>query len=337
MRKRRSVSTRGEDMRAWSLFKELCVFIVLLILVNGARSWTQESIRPPATPERIAAELKEIESALNAKAPGDQIGRRWALLGADYHAIGDLQRAEEAYGRALKLLRLSPTAARSYAITLDALASLYLDIGRSKESEICRRTGIAILEGIGDQKNALILRGRLGESLLMQHKYKESEKELSEALSGLQGEESTHAREVVSILLTRAYARCLQHRCADGLADAKRGMEIVGTALPSDSIEAVVALMAMGYALWKTGDTAGGGESMREGLRKLNEKKDITPSTQALARSAALAAYAQYLNETHRRAEAKQVESEIASLKSAPGRSCNGCTVDAMGLSNALR
>lgn len=322
-------------MRALLLFKQASLPAFLLLLVGLTRAWTQE-VRPPATAGRIAAELKEIENAANSKVPGDQLGRRWALLGSDYHDLGDLQRAEDAYGRALKLLGGSPSAPRSYAITLDALASVYLDTGRSKESETCRRKAIAVFEGLGDRMNVSILHGHLAESLLMQRKNKEAESELSEGLRGIEGKEG-YARETSSMLLSRAYARCLQHRCAEGLADAKAGMEIARTMLPSDSIVSVVAWMALGYTLWKTGDPAGGGESMREGLRVLSAKKDETPSTLALAHAGALAEYAEYLNATHRKAEARQMESEIRSLRSAQGISCNGCTVNVVGLSNAFR
>ena len=322
-------------MTALFLFKRAGLHAVLLLLIGWTRAWTQE-VRPPATAGRIAAELKEIENAANSKAPGDQLGRCWALLGSDYHDMGDLQRAEDAYGRALKLLGGSPSAPRSYAITLDAMASVYLDTGRSKESETCRRKAIAVFEGLGDRTNVSILHGHLAESLLKQRKNKEAETELSEGLRGIEGKDG-YAREAATMLLSRAYAKCLLHRCSEGLADAKAGMEIARTTLPSDSIVTVVAWMVLGYTLWQTGDPTGGGESMREGLRALSAKKDETPSTLALARAGALAEYAEYLNATHHKAEARQLENEIMSLRSAQGTSCNGCTVNVLGLSNAFR
>lgn len=323
-------------MRAGLLFRGMSLLAVPLFLLCGPRAWTQMNERPHATPERIAAELKQIETA-SAKATGDQLGIRWALLGFDYQDVGDVQRAEEAYGRALKLLGGSSSAPRSYAIALDGLASLYIETGRAAESETCLRKAIAVLERIGDQTTASIFYGRLGQSLLGQHKYKAAEPEFSMAVKGVEGAESVHPRVLVSFILGQAYSKCFQHRCAEGLADAKRGMEIVGRVLPSDSIEAVMAWMTLGYMLWKTGDFAGGGESMRVGLRVLSEKKDMTPATHALTRSGALSEYAQYLKATHRKAEAKQVEREIASLRSVQERSCNGCTVNVVGLSNALR
>lgn len=324
-------------MKVWMLFRRLSLLAIPSLLVFAHRGWPQDQARPHATQERIAAELKEIEIAAKSKTDADQLGKRWVLLGYDYQDIGDAQQAESAYGRALKLLGESPSSLRSYAIALDGLASLYLETGRGAESENCLRKAVAVLERIGDQATAAIFHGRLGQNLLAGHKYKEAESELAVSLKELAKEEKAYARELVSVMLAAAYAKCFQHRCTEGLTDANRGMEIAGRMLPSDSMETVAARMTRGYLLWKAGDAAGGGESMREALRILEQKSDVTPATYAFVRSGALAQYAHYLYATHRKAEAKEVEKEIASLKGAQGHSCNGCTVNVAALSSSLR
>jgi tetratricopeptide (TPR) repeat protein len=324
-------------MRMSRFFSRFGLPALALLLVCGVRAWTQDDVRPPATPERIAAELKRIESAASWHATTDQLGRVWALLAADYQDLGDLRRAEDGYDHALKLLRGSASAERSYAITLDALGSLYLETGRNVEAENCRRKALAIFEKLGDQRNASALHSHLALTLLREDKYKEAEKEASETLEGMQGQKDVEPGRVVSVLFTRVYARCHEHRCKEGLADARQAMEIVRTELRPDTLEAVAAWVALGYALWKTGDNAGGGESMREGLRILSEKKDMPQPVFAYARLGLLTQYAQFLNATHRKEEARQVESEMALLSDGQVRSCNGCTVNVVALSNTLR
>jgi hypothetical protein len=95
--------------------------------------------------------------------------------------------------------------------------------------------------------------------------------------------------------------------------------------------------VALGYVLWKTGDDAGGGEAMREGLRILSEKKDMPQPVFDYARIGVMTQYAQLLNATHRKEEARQVESEMALLSDGKVRACNGCTVNVVALSNTLR
>jgi hypothetical protein len=55
------------------------------------------------------------------------------------------------------------------------------------------------------------------------------------------------------------------------------------------------------------------------------------------ARIGVLRQYQQFLNETHRKAEARQVVDEIARLSRAQTPACRNCTVNGEGLRNALR
>jgi tetratricopeptide (TPR) repeat protein len=228
-------------------------------------------------------------------------------------------------------------AQRSYASALDGLGALYLETGRLAESENCRRKALTVLEVEGDSIGVSTLHGHLGINLSREGRYKDAEREASEALAGMLGRRDANAGEVVSALITRAYARCIEHHCADGLADARQAVEMIRAIFPADSLEAAGALLALGYALWKTGDDEGGGDAMRKSLRILREKTDVPQAALAGSRLDALREYGLYLHETHRKDEWRQVETEIAQIQSAQPHMCLGCTVSAVGLANGSR
>lgn len=324
-------------MRNGVFFSRFRLSALVLFLICGEQAWTQDDTRPPATPERIAAELKKIESAANWHATHDDLGRLWSLLASDYQDEGDVQRAEEAYGRAVKLLGGSSSAPRSYAITLDGLGSLYLESGRAKEAEGLRRKALALFEALGDETKTAELHGHLATNLIWEARYKDAEKEATEAIAGLRGKEDASASEEVSALLTRAFARCLQHRCKDGLTDAQEAMEIVRRQLRPDSLETISALVTLGYALWNSGNATEGGEAFRAALRIVEGKRDLPQPILTNARIGVLRQYAAYLHATHYKQEALQAENEIAQLKGEVRQSCNGCTVSVVGLSSGLR
>ena len=76
---------------------------------------------------------------------------------------------------------------------------------------------------------------------------------------------------------------------------------------------------------------------MREALRILSEKNDMSKAMIAQARLGVLAQYEQYLHSTHRKTEAQSIEAEMTQLRGEQQPSCDNCTVNVVGLSNALR
>ena len=297
----------------------------------------QADMRPSNVTERIAGELRAIESAAAYHATDDELGKLWERLGSDYQYEMDFPRAEAAYNHALKLLRGSVAARGDYATALDGLGALYLLMGQTTESENCRRKALAIFDEEGDHKNVDMLHGDLAVILLEEGKYKDAEKEASKAIEGMLGQAKPDATDLISTLIARGYARCLQHRCKEGLSDAEQAVDIIRALVRPNSLAVAGSLRALGYMEWKTGDVAGADEKMRRALQILNETSDLPYPVLVSARIVALNQYQQFLNETHRKAEARQVVDEIARLSRAQTPACRNCTVNVEGLRNALR
>lgn len=321
--------------------KRLAVHVIALALMPydllcTTQAQTQADMKPPVTPERIARDLRTIESAAGSHATGDELGKLWEQLASDYLHEMDFYQAEEAYNRALKLLRGSGTATVDYAMALDGLGSIYLVTGRLAESENCRRKAIAIFEAQGDRKTVDRLHRYLAGILLEERKYKEAENEASKATEGMLGQVRPDATDLVYAFIARGYARCYQRRCKEGLSDAEQAVDIVRAFVPPNSLAASVSWRTLGYMEWKTGDVAGAEEKMRRALQILSEKSELPYPLLVRARIVALRQYQQFLNETHRKAEARQLGDEIARLTREQTPLCSNCTVNVEGLSNAM-
>jgi tetratricopeptide (TPR) repeat protein len=314
---------------AWAL----TAFFLLCTRVTVA----QADMRSSIIPERIAGELREIESAAAHHATDEELGKLWGQLASDYLYEMDVPRAEEAYNRALKLLRESVAPRPYYAAALDGLGALYLLKGQIVESENCRRKALAIFNEEGDRQNVDMIHGNLAITLLKEGKYKDAEKEATKAIEGMLGQAKPDATDLISALVARGRARCFQHRCKEGLSDAERAVDISRAFVRPNSLAAWSSWDALGNMEWKTGDLAGADEKMRKALQILSETRELPYPVLVSARIVALNQYQQFLNETHRKAEARQVGVEMARLTKAQTPVCRNCTVNVEGLSNALR
>jgi len=101
-----------EPWLKWIAVNVIALALTPSFLLCTTQAKTQADIKPPGTPERIAGELRAIESAAARHATDDELGKLWEQLASNYLHEMDLSRAEEAYDRALKLLRGSETAWR---------------------------------------------------------------------------------------------------------------------------------------------------------------------------------------------------------------------------------
>src|SRR5258708_33082868 len=69
----------------------------LSCLLCSTQAAAQADLSSPATPQRIQAELKAIESTAAHQATNDQLGQLWGLVASDYQHAMDIPRAADAY------------------------------------------------------------------------------------------------------------------------------------------------------------------------------------------------------------------------------------------------
>jgi hypothetical protein len=130
-------------------------------------------------------------------------------------------------------------------------------------------------------------------------------------------------------LTSLSFARCAQNRCAAARLDAEQALSIARIEA-QESLSVADALMALGLADWKTGATHDAEQILIEAIRIV--KAHTAPGDPVLLY--VLMEYRNYLKETHRVPEAKQIDAQLAAL---PHQPCLNCSVSVSGLSRATR
>ena len=133
-----------------------------------------------AQPQRSAnsslqQRMRDQLAALQQPTGSDRdLASQWALLGAEYLEVADFPNSENAYSRAIQLLRKKPADASLYAEALDQLGALYRIYDRLPEALNCRRNALAVRQQLGDPLAIARSQGHLAEVDLLAHKYKEA-------------------------------------------------------------------------------------------------------------------------------------------------------------------
>ena len=322
---------RIEPKRFFSL--PYCSALLAVLLFAGTL-WTQTiSPRDVVLRDRIAAGREKIDTAAKWHATNDQLGATWLQLAYDYQDQLEVQMSEEAYTHALQLLR--DTAARkNYAAALHGLGQLYVSTHRVKEAENCQRKALKVFEEIGDEPGMARAGVALSVALLNEFRYAESEVESSKALEKMKQMPDADKGETLAALISRSYAMCFQERCSEGLAEARRAAAQAHSDFANDSLEVFTALLAVGFEQWRTGDAVGGENAMRDALELIRGNKSMPHAMLIDAQLSVLRRYSVFLRSTHQKLRAKEVESEIARLKTDQTSPCANCTVNAVALAS---
>jgi tetratricopeptide (TPR) repeat protein len=315
-------------LRSEVLFHRRCVWAATFAaLVLGfafsrpARAYDSQSIE-----QRIAQEIALIHDGERNGLDPLKMGRLWAHLGIDYEDEAEFAKAESAYNHSLRILEALPAGLSDYANVLDNLGSMYLMLGNLPEAERCSRNSLAVREKMGDKLQIARGKWHLAEVELGRHRTKEAQQGSLEAYNEMVALNDPETKDLVSALITLAYAECFQS-CADaGVAHAKQSVALARGASPADPIMIGQALLALGNAEWKAG--------LRTAEQEMRESIEIFRAQNARGRAYVLGAmeqYRRYLDAVHRGSEAKQVAQEEAQLR-ARQTSCANCTVSVYGL-----
>jgi tetratricopeptide (TPR) repeat protein len=256
------------------------------------------------------------------------VASQWALVGAEYLEAADFPNSENAYSRAIQLLRKNPADASLYAEALDQLGTLYRIYDRLPEALNCRRNALAVRQGLGDPLPIARSQSHLAELDLMARKYKEAFTGADAAYRTMTRLADKEKAEILSTLIVRAYAQCgLRHRSAC-LADAKEALALSRSAFASQSQPVGAALVALGSAQLKNGSAADAEASTQQAL-------DIFKMQLASSDPRMIFAMQQYrdcLRALHHDEEAHDISTQLSTMSRQAGRPCPTCTVSIYGL-----
>ncbi len=305
--------------------KALTLCIVLSVCKNARPQQFSTTTQKDIAQERHMIDLAEREHLPDAK-----IGYLWGRLASDYVGLADFARAEDAYFRSLRLLRNAPEAQKSYATLLDNLGVLYFAFDRRAEAEPYLKRSFAERRKQGDIVALGISQVHLAQLAHADHKFKQSENLATEAQTNLTAAGDAGRAGLIGALVALTYARCERNKCAEGLQDAERAMDVARLIYTSDSLPAGHVLMAIGFARWKIGDSQQAEKMMLEGVHIITTKNAPGAPYSRLA----LLEYRDFLKSMGRGLDVKRIDDQLAQATPQP---CANCTVSLNSLSNALQ
>jgi tetratricopeptide (TPR) repeat protein len=317
-----------------SLRSKLYLVLLIALVLRVSAGWAQApEAQPSSSQARIAQDLELIRSAEQQHLAPFQQAVLWVQLALEYHLSTNFLKAEDAYLKALHLLGNAPSARAEYAFTLDNLSALYLIYGRLDDAESVRKRAIKIRQKLGD-------RGEYGESevhladiALLRRDYKKAERIALHGLEMMESSSSPPSAGTLAAFMTLTYARCSRGHCEEGLLNAKQAVAFANTKFEPGSVANGFALEALGFAEWKSGASQDAERSMLQGIQIIRTRLPATDPRLA----GAMSQYQSYLIEAHRPAEAEAIHEQVTRITRETGLYCQGCTVSANSLSNALR
>jgi tetratricopeptide (TPR) repeat protein len=312
------------------------VYLLLLIafLLNVDLVRAQTSDAQTAWPQaRIAQDLELIRTADQNHLSEAQRAVLWKNLALHYHAASEFPKAEDAYNRALHLLKTAPSAQVEYASTLDDLASLYLTYDRLEDAESAMKQALKVRQKLGSPTELAVSKVHLADIALVRHQFKKAEGLAQRALEGMESSPNPPQTGMLSALITLTYARCSRGHCDEGLMNAKQAVDFARQNSESESVADGFALETLGFAEWKSGARQDGEKAMVQALQIL--RKNLTPADPRLA--GAMLQYRSYLVEEHRQAEAQEINEQVTRMTRQAGVYCQGCAISVNSLSKTLR
>lgn len=301
----------------------LCIilFLVSLLCTCASAQKANEILSGTALKEQIESQRSTIELATKYQLSNAKLGYLWAVLASMYRHAGDFTAAEGAYLKALDLQRDLPSSAQNYATTLDNLGSLYLLYGRIEEAERYNRMGAKIRERMGYRLDLARSEVHLAEIDLAKHRFKQADSEAESALRVMRAENDPETLDLIAALNALAFTRCLRGRCADGLASAKESAELARVHFGERSPALAHAMMALGFASWKSGRIDEAEPAMRQSIEVMQHQS----TTDGRGLLLALVEYRNYLREMQRTCDADVVDRELITAKAQMGGACAAC------------
>jgi tetratricopeptide (TPR) repeat protein len=310
----------------------LLLLIAFILNVDLVRAQTSD-VHIPSSQMRIAQDLELIRTAEQTHLSETQRAVLWKNLALNYHSASDFVKAEDAYNRALRLLKTAPSARAEYASTLDDLASLYLTFDRLEDAESAIKQALKVRQNLGSATDLASSEVHLADIALVRHQFKKAEGLAQRGLDEMESSPDPPKTAMLSAFITLTYARCSRGHCREGLVNAEQAVDFARKNSEPESVADGFALETLGFAKWKSGERQDGEKAMFQAIQMLRTK--LAPADPRLA--GAMLQYRAYLLEANRQAEAQEIHEEVTRMTRQAGVYCQGCAISVNSLSNTLR
>jgi tetratricopeptide (TPR) repeat protein len=302
--------------------------MVLAVIAFNTAAFAQA---PVPTTETLRA---TIRSAVERNASAEELGKLWLTLANRYQDRFELEKAEDAYARAIHLLR-DTSSQSQYAESLQGIGNVSSTFGRLRDARKYLTKSFDIYATLNDEANMAHLHLSLGLELLAEHKYREAEIEATAALNGLESGPKPDLSDLSMAYLTRSRAICGQGQCRSALDDVSQAHSLALNRFQQNSIEMISIWLVQGQIQMKAGLQVDGEQAMNEALRLVQSRTDLPRPYFVTLQLVVLRAQRTSLKAAHRKQEAKHVEDQISRIEADAPAACTGCTVSAASLLSA--
>jgi tetratricopeptide (TPR) repeat protein len=282
--------------------------------------------QPPVRVESTETLQANIRSAVERNVSSVQQGTLWLTLANRYQDSFELEKAEDAFARAIHLLAYTPSQ-HQYAEALDGMGNVYSASGRLREARKCLTKSLDIYRTLNDEANIAHLHVSFGSELLAEHKYRDAEIESTAALKAFESVPKPDLSDISMAYLTRGRAICGQGGCRSALDDVSHAHSLALNRFQENSIEVISIWLVQGQIQMKAGLQADGEQAMNEALRLVQSRTDLPRPYFVTLQLVILRAQRTSLKAAHRKQEAKHVEDQIARIEAEAPAACNGCRV----------
>lgn len=257
-----------------------------------------------------------------------QAGRIWTRLGMLYEEAGKYVQSEMAFAHALRLLEMPPVEERDRARALDEMGTLYMVLGDSKQSERAEQRALAIRQAQDLKEDLPRSWYHLATLALREHRAELARRYAEQAVKQLRAGLGASADDRMNALFVLAMALCRLHRYPEAIATLQEAMTVVQSAYGPDDFPAGFGSFLLGYAYWKSGDTAKASEPMQAGARLVQR----ILGWEHPACLSVMTQYEQFLRSAHHKEEARILGEQLRKARNIPGIPHTAETVSVLSL-----
>jgi tetratricopeptide (TPR) repeat protein len=284
---------------------------LLLLTSTNIRSFAQS---PEVNAQTLPVQISEQQQIVKT-ATGNKGWEAWLKLAVLLQDAARYRESEDAYLATIDLMKSENPAI--VADVLDHMGTMYVESGQLIKAGPMERQALAAREEEHDQLGAGVSHMHLAVLLLAENAMQSAETEAESAVRLLVPEYSSSAinaaatpEEKMTALIDLSLVRCATGAWSGAVPTLGWALKIAHASYPDNSIPVGYIDFLLGHADWKSGASLSGDELMRQGVHELATQIGWGHPTYVKV----LRQYRDYLSQTRRTQEARQIESELKKL-----------------------
>ena len=256
---------------------------------------------------RIAVYEAAARGAKPTGASDATVAKAYARLGSLYQDAAMYDQSEAALEHAISLLRGDAQSISQLAMDINYLGSLHREMGKLRQAEKEELEALRLRQSLGDSLEIARSWNALAALYFKKRKYTLSRDFAQRAVDEFSVNKKADVVDGISSRFNLSVAMCYAKDCPSAIPLLKDAIAMAKTAFKTNDFPLGEGKFFLGFAYWKSGDSADAAVYMKEGTDTMKEELGWGHP----AYLSALAHYARFLRENSRVEEAEAVERQI--------------------------